>query len=187
MQPPQPDAQLFPAEVVRRSLALNTQPSEGGLPRELRATVGTSANDQAKVANDLQVQYPSAGRAESAAVRHLSHWSNCHRKASTSILLPNTSIRRRPRRCFATYMPRPKLFVYILRSEREPPRYYTGLTSDPAARLEDHNAGRCTHTATGRPWQLDALVQFADDRRALAFERYLKSGSGSAFARRHFR
>jgi hypothetical protein len=33
----------------------------------------------------------------------------------------------------------------------------------------------------------DVLVEFADERRALAFERYLKSGSGVAFAKRHLR
>jgi hypothetical protein len=31
------------------------------------------------------------------------------------------------------------------------------------------------------------VVKFADERRALAFERYLKSGSGCAFAHRHLR
>jgi hypothetical protein len=30
-------------------------------------------------------------------------------------------------------------------------------------------------------------VKFADERRALKFEKYLKSGSGAEFARRHFR
>ena len=68
-----------------------------------------------------------------------------------------------------------------------PDRYYTGVTSDWRARLEAHNAGRCPHTANGRPWQIDIVVEFADERRAVAFERYLKSGSGCAFAKRHLR
>ena len=34
---------------------------------------------------------------------------------------------------------------------------------------------------------LDAIVAFQDETRALAFERYLKSGSGVAFAKRHLR
>jgi hypothetical protein len=38
-----------------------------------------------------------------------------------------------------------------------------------------------------RPWRVDVVVEFADQRRAIAFERYLKTGSGSVFARRHFR
>jgi hypothetical protein len=34
---------------------------------------------------------------------------------------------------------------------------------------------------------IDVVVEFADERRAIAFERYLKSGSGVAFATRHLR
>jgi predicted GIY-YIG superfamily endonuclease len=84
-------------------------------------------------------------------------------------------------------MDEPKRIVYILKSEKDPERYYTGLTSNLSARLDAHNAGRCPHTASGRPWRLDVVVKFADERRAVAFEGYLKSGSGSAFAVRHFR
>ena len=50
-----------------------------------------------------------------------------------------------------------------------------------------HNAGRSLHTQNGRPWDVDVLIEFADESRALAFERYLKSGSGVAFAKRHLR
>lgn len=81
----------------------------------------------------------------------------------------------------------PKRVVYILRSQSDPARYYTGVTGDLRARLDDHNAGRCPHTAKARPWAVDVIVKFTDERRALAFERYLKSGSGVAFANRHFR
>ncbi len=84
-------------------------------------------------------------------------------------------------------MPAPKRIVYILRSQSDPAQYYTGVTADLRARLADHNAGRCPHTAKSRPWAVDAIVKFADERRALAFERYLKSGSGCAFAQRHLR
>jgi predicted GIY-YIG superfamily endonuclease len=80
----------------------------------------------------------------------------------------------------------PKRIVYILRSLSDPRRPYVGLTSDVRARLEDHNAGRCPHTARHRPWQLHVTIELPDERRALAFERYLKSGSGRAFAKRHF-
>ena len=66
-------------------------------------------------------------------------------------------------------------------------RYYTGITANPVARLGAHNAGRSPHTAKGKSWALDVLIEFADEARALAFERYLKSGSGVAFARRHLR
>ncbi len=81
----------------------------------------------------------------------------------------------------------PKRIVYVLKSEADPTRYYTGLTSNMAARLDAHNAGRCPHTAAGKPWIADVVVEFRDERRAVAFEKYLKSGSGSAFAKRHLR
>jgi putative endonuclease len=78
-------------------------------------------------------------------------------------------------------------FVYILKNTETPPRYYTGLTADVGSRLESHNAGRSVHTAKCRPWIIDVVVEFGDETRASAFERYLKSGSGAAFSRRHFR
>jgi predicted GIY-YIG superfamily endonuclease len=78
-------------------------------------------------------------------------------------------------------------FVYIIRSEKQADRYYTGLTSHVKSRLAEHNGGHCRHTAAGTPWQLVVVIAFRDPRRALAFEKYLKSGSGGAFASRHFR
>jgi predicted GIY-YIG superfamily endonuclease len=80
-----------------------------------------------------------------------------------------------------------KRIVYVLQSEADTTRYYTGVTSNLRSRLDDHNAGRCSHTASGRPWRVDMMVKFSDERRAMAFEKYLKSGSGSAFANRHLR
>jgi putative endonuclease len=80
-----------------------------------------------------------------------------------------------------------KRFVYVLKNAEIPPRYYTGVTSDVGKRYAEHNAGSCIHTAKHRPWSIDVVVEFADERRAIAFERYLKSGSGVAFAHRHLR
>jgi putative endonuclease len=60
-----------------------------------------------------------------------------------------------------------------------------GSTSNPDGRLYQHNAGESIHTARFRPWQLVLSIEFQDHQEA-AFERYLKSGSGHAFARRHF-
>jgi putative endonuclease len=79
-----------------------------------------------------------------------------------------------------------KRFVYVLKGADTIPRFYVGLTSDVGARLEDHNAGRCPHTSRHRPWQLHVVMEFTDEVKAVRFERYLKSGSGRAFARRHF-
>jgi putative endonuclease len=79
-----------------------------------------------------------------------------------------------------------KRVVYVLRSEREPARYYVGLTADVRSRLADHNAGGSAHTAKYRPWRLAVSIEFERAAQAAEFERYLKSGSGRAFAKRHF-
>ena len=84
-------------------------------------------------------------------------------------------------------MPGPQRFVYIIQSEKQPHRFYTGLTSHVKSRLADHNNGHCRYTASGTPWQLVVVIAFSDERRARDFERYLKSGSGCAFAARHFK
>ena len=79
-----------------------------------------------------------------------------------------------------------KRFVYLIRSTRFPDRYYAGLTNDVAGRLETHNSGGSQHTAALRPWELVVSLEFTLESSAVAFERYLKSGSGRAFAKRHF-
>jgi putative endonuclease len=43
----------------------------------------------------------------------------------------------------------------------------------------------CGYTAAHRPWRLLVQLEFADEQTARRFERYLKSGSGRAFAKRH--
>jgi predicted GIY-YIG superfamily endonuclease len=77
-------------------------------------------------------------------------------------------------------------FVYILRSGADATRHYVGLTSDVKHRLDGHNAGQNVSTAGGRPWRVIASIEFETAVGARAFERYLKSGSGRAFAKRHF-
>ena len=78
-------------------------------------------------------------------------------------------------------------FVYIIRSSAKPANFYTGLTSHVAERVAAHNAGRCRHTANAKPWDLVVAIEFVSEHRAIAFEKYLKSGSGVAFSKRHFR
>ena len=83
-------------------------------------------------------------------------------------------------------MPDDKRFVYVLTSADPKPHFYVGHTHDVRGRLADHNAGRCPHTARYRPWQLHVAIKLPDEQRAIDFKRYLKSGSGRAFAKRHF-
>jgi putative endonuclease len=78
-------------------------------------------------------------------------------------------------------------FVYVLQSETDPDRFYTGRTTNVADRLAAHNGGFSRHTADGRPWRVIVAIEFADPQKASDFEKYLKSGSGRAFALRHFR
>lgn len=84
-------------------------------------------------------------------------------------------------------VPRPKRFVYIIKSIRFPDEYYVGVTSDIGERLAAHNAGLTQSTAKHLPWRTLVVIEFDDEQPAIAFERYLKTGSGREFARRHFR
>jgi putative endonuclease len=76
------------------------------------------------------------------------------------------------------------IYVYILRSIEFPDRYYTGITKDLRARLRKHNAREVSHTSKYAPWELKTYVAFTDEGQAIAFERYLKSASGRAFAKK---
>lgn len=78
-----------------------------------------------------------------------------------------------------------KRFVYVLRSESDPDRHYVGLTANIDERLEWHNHGPSGQTVMHRPWRVIVTIEFADERTAVRFEKYLKSGSGRAFAKRH--
>lgn len=77
-------------------------------------------------------------------------------------------------------------YVYILVSENDPKRHYSGVTGDLKARLAKHNEGSAAHTAKFHPWRIETAIAFAAEQKARAFEAYLKSGSGREFARRHF-
>ncbi|MBI4126087.1 MAG: GIY-YIG nuclease family protein [Deltaproteobacteria bacterium] len=76
------------------------------------------------------------------------------------------------------------MFVYILRSKRDG-NLYIGKTEDVERRVGEHNAGYVVATGERRPLELVAYFKFLDRRRADSFERYLKTGSGRAFLKRH--
>lgn len=76
------------------------------------------------------------------------------------------------------------VYVYILQSMTIPDRYYVGITGDLRARLSKHNAGEVPHTSKYMPWKVKTYVAFTDEKQAFAFERYLKSPSGRAFAKK---
>lgn len=75
-------------------------------------------------------------------------------------------------------------YVYIIRSVTFPEQEYVGASADLRQRIADHNAGKSRHTAKFHPWELAWYSAFPDKYRALAFEKYLKSHSGKAFAKK---
>ncbi|MBQ9087910.1 MAG: GIY-YIG nuclease family protein [Lentisphaeria bacterium] len=77
-------------------------------------------------------------------------------------------------------------YAYILRSTSHPEQRYIGRTSDLKSRLAKHNADEVPHTSKFKPWKLEVYIAFETKEKATAFEAYLKTGSGHAFAKRHF-
>ncbi|MBM3894796.1 GIY-YIG nuclease family protein [Candidatus Dependentiae bacterium] len=77
-------------------------------------------------------------------------------------------------------------YVYIIKSFIDGEHWYVGSAIDVVRRLEDHNLGECVHTSKYRPWSLHLFIGFENKYKALAFEKYLKSGSGRAFSKKHF-
>ncbi|MEW5701917.1 MAG: GIY-YIG nuclease family protein [Candidatus Zixiibacteriota bacterium] len=77
-------------------------------------------------------------------------------------------------------------YVYLLRSLSNPTETCIGITDDLNRRLNEHNTGKSVHTSKNVPWEVEVAIRFRADSCAVAFERYLKSGSGHAFAKRHF-
>lgn len=77
-------------------------------------------------------------------------------------------------------------YVYLLRSIQYPAKTYTGCTINLKERFADHNYGKSTHTAKYGPWHLEAYFAFREESKAMAFEKYLKSGSGRVFSKKHF-
>ena len=73
-------------------------------------------------------------------------------------------------------------YVYLIESLSVQGERYVGMTTDLKQRLQEHNAGKSSHTSKFRPWKLTTYIAFTDRIKAEAFEQYLKSGSGHAFA-----
>jgi predicted GIY-YIG superfamily endonuclease len=73
-------------------------------------------------------------------------------------------------------------FVYTLKCSDN--TYYTGCTSDLEDRLRRHSKGENTYTKYRLPVQLAGYTVFLDKYKAYKFEKYLKSGSGIAFAKK---
>ena len=74
-------------------------------------------------------------------------------------------------------------YVYILES-LDSFHFYVGITDNLRARLAKHNAGEVPHTSKYGPWRLKTYVAFSNQQQAVAFEKYRKTASGRAFAKK---
>lgn len=63
--------------------------------------------------------------------------------------------------------------------------FYVGCTSDLKDRIERHQKGQVPSTANLLPIELISYFAFKDKYIAYNFEKYLKSGSGRAFIKKH--
>ena len=75
-------------------------------------------------------------------------------------------------------------FVYILKCADN--TYYVGCTNNLSDRIARHNKKQIHYTSTRLPVNLVIYTAFKDKYKAYEFEKYLKSGSGRAFARKRF-
>lgn len=75
-------------------------------------------------------------------------------------------------------------YVYVLQSESNSERFYTGFTDDLESRLKTHNQGKCKHTFKHIPWKIKTAIAFTDKGKTLEFEKYLKTASGRAFTKK---
>ena len=73
--------------------------------------------------------------------------------------------------------------VYILKCADG--KLYTGCTENLEERLGRHTNGHVPATEGRRPVELITHIVFADKYKAFEFEKYLKSGSGRAFVKKH--
>lgn len=75
-------------------------------------------------------------------------------------------------------------YVYILKSTKDS-SHYIGVTVDLKRRISEHNCGKVRYSNSKRPYFLKWYCGFVNKQRAYNFEKYLKSSSGFAFAKKH--
>ncbi|PIU42744.1 MAG: hypothetical protein CO034_01205 [Parcubacteria group bacterium CG_4_9_14_0_2_um_filter_35_11] len=76
-------------------------------------------------------------------------------------------------------------YVYILECRNK--TFYVGCTSDLKDRIKRHNQEQVSATKNRLPVKIIVYIAFQDKYSAYNFEKYLKSGSGRAFLKRHFK
>jgi predicted GIY-YIG superfamily endonuclease len=74
-------------------------------------------------------------------------------------------------------------YVYILKCKDG---RYVGCTNDLKDRINRHQKGQVNTTKDKLPLKLEMYFAMKDKYKAFEFEKYLKSGSGRAFVKKHF-
>ena len=74
-------------------------------------------------------------------------------------------------------------YVYILKCSDNKP--YTGCANNLKDRIQRHTKGQIPATKNRLPIKLITYIAFKEKYKAFNFEKYLKSGSGRAFMKRH--
>lgn len=75
-------------------------------------------------------------------------------------------------------------YVYLIRSIKNPTKTYIGYTTNLKERIDKHNTGGSVYTSQDKPWKLVTYICFSNKDKAVGFEKYIKIGSGYAFAKR---
>ncbi|OGI46758.1 excinuclease ABC subunit C [Candidatus Nomurabacteria bacterium GWB1_40_6] len=73
-------------------------------------------------------------------------------------------------------------YVYSLKCKDG---YYIGCADNLKERIERHTKGHVPATKERKPLKLDFYFAISDKYKAFEFEKYLKSGSGRAFTKKH--
>lgn len=77
-------------------------------------------------------------------------------------------------------------YTYILQSLSNQDRFYIGFTSNLKQRISEHNCGKSIHTNKFIPWKIKNYFAFDEIKKAQNFEKFLKSGNGRIFVKKHF-
>jgi predicted GIY-YIG superfamily endonuclease len=76
--------------------------------------------------------------------------------------------------------------MYYIYSLKCKDGYYIGCTNDLKERMNKHKKGYIVATKNRLPIRLEFYFAIEDKYKAFNFEKYLKSGSGRAFLKKHF-
>ena len=83
------------------------------------------------------------------------------------------------------FMLLPNIFYSVYTLKCSDNTFYTGCTHDLDERIKRHQQGRVKSTAYRLPVDLITFTCFKDRYKAYFYEKYLKSGSGRAYLKKH--